>query len=476
MAGFIEGQSREQTTLFPESLDEYIAEDNPVRFIDAFVDTLDFEGMGFAHAVPEATGRPPYDPGDLVKLYVYGYLNRLRSSRGLERECHRNVELMWLLRRLAPDFKTIADFRRDNGRALREVCRQFTLLCREMQLFGGHLVAIDGSRFQAVNSKRRNYSARKLRQAIREADAAIDQYLKALDDGDRDEPDEPAPNAQELQEKIEKLRRRKAEDQAKLRAMRRRGEQQVSLTDPDSRRMSHGRGSTVGYNVQTAVDARYSLIVSHQVTNQVTDQGLLSPMAKAAKEALGKPRLQVTADRGYYAVAEVKECLAHGIRPYMPRPNTSANTKLGLFGKTDFRWDPGRRCYWCPAGKKLTYRSTTEEKGRVIDYYVASGCQSCRLLSRCTRSQENRRISRHIDERLLEDMAKRVQAEPEKVRRRKAIVEHPFGTIKAAMGCGSFLTRGLDNVRTEMSLTVLAYNLKRVFNILGTRGMMEAIG
>ena len=363
MAGFIQGQSRSQSTLFPESLDEYIAAENPIRFVDAFVDTLDFDGMGFTHAVPEATGRPPYDPGDLVKLYIYGYLNRLRSSRGLERECHRNVELMWLMKRLAPDFKTIADFRKDNGPALREVCRQFTLLCRELRLFGGRLVAIDGSKFKAVNSKRRNYSARKLKQAIREADEAIERYLTALDEGDQDSPIEDAPNTRELQEKIATLKQRKAEDQKKLRAMRRRGEKQVSQTDPDSRCMSHGRGSTLGYNVQTAVDEKHKLIVSHEVTNQVTDRGLLSSMAKAAKEAVGQDHIQVTADRGYYAVAEVKECLAHGIKPYMPKPNTSANTKLGLFGKTAFRWDARHQCYWCPAGETLRYRSTGDREG-----------------------------------------------------------------------------------------------------------------
>ena len=442
MAGSIKRQSRCQTTLFPASVDEYIAEENPVRFVDAFVETLDFESMRFTYATPEATGRPPYDAANLAKLYSYGYLNRLRSISGLEWECYRNVGLMWLMKRLAPDFKTIADFRRDNGPALREVCRQFTLLCRELKLLSGRLVAIDGSKFKAVNSKRRNYSARKLKQAIREADEAIERYLKALDEGDRDEPVEEAPNTQELQEKIASLKQRKAEDQKRLRTMGRRGEKQVSLTDPDSRCLSHGRGSTIGYNVQTAVDEKHSLIVSHEVTNQVKDQGPLSPMAKAAKEVIGKEHLQVTADRGNYAVAVVKECLSHGIRPYMPKPNTSANTQLGLFGKTAFLWDARRRCYWCPAGEKLRYRPTTEEKGRVIEYFVASNCQSCHLLSRCTRSQENRRITRQVDEKLLEDMAKRVRSEPEKVRRRKAIVEHPFGRIKASMGCGSFLTRG----------------------------------
>lgn len=383
---------------------------------------------------------------------------------------------MWLIKNLAPGFKAIADFRKDNGPALRGGCCQFTPLCRELKLFGGRLVAIDGSKVKAVNTKRWNYSARKLKLAIREADDASERYLKALDEGDRDGPVEEAPNTQELQEKIAALKQRRAEDQKKLRTMRRYGEKQVSITDPDSRCMSHGRGSTIGYNVQTAVDEKHKLIVSHEVTNQLTDRGLLSSMAKAAKEAVGQEHIQVTADRGYYAVAEVKECLPRGIKPFMPKLNTSANTKLGLFGKTALQWNTRRRCYWCPAGEELRYRSTGKEKGRVIEYYVASNCQSCHPHSRCTRSKENRRITRHVDEKLLEDMAKRVRFEPEKVRRRKAIVEQPFGTIKTAMGCRSFLTRGLESVGTEMSLTVLAYNLKRVLSILATRGLMEAMG
>jgi transposase len=475
MSRFIEGQSRSQTTLFPESLDDYIGEDNPVRFIDAFVDTLDLDGLGFLRAVPKETGRPPYDPADLLKLYIYGYLNGIRSSRRLERECGRNVELLWLLRRLSPDFKTIADFRRDNREPLQGVCRQFTLLCRELSLFGGRLVAIDGTKFKAVNSKRRNYSQKALQRAIREADEQIQSYLVSLDRADQEEPDERAPSVEELRAKIAVLKEHKAEEQAKLRKLRRSGQSQVSLTDPDSRCMSQGKGSMIGYNVQTAVDSKHKLIVAHEVTSQVTDYGHLGRMAKAAKEALGCDRLDVTADKGYYEVQEVKECVAEGITPYIPKPETSANIGLGLFDKSMFRYDKARHCYWCPADQKLEYRMTREEKGRWIEYYVAQGCSACPLKARCTRSQDNRRITRHVDEDLLDAMAKRVEAKPEKVRLRKELSEHPFGTMKASMGAGNFLTRGLRSVRTELSLTVLAYNLKRVLNILGPARLLEAV-
>jgi len=316
MSRFIRGEERDQTALFPETLDDYIGEDNPVRFIDAFVETLDLDGLGFQRAIPKDTGRPPYDPADLLKLYIYGYLNGIRSSRKLERECGRNVELLWLLRRLSPDFKTIADFRRDNRDPIQGTCRQFTMLCRELGLFGGRLVAIDGSKFKAVNSKRRNYSRKALQRAIEEADEKIRSYLSDLDRADRDEPDEAKPSAEELREKIAALKERKTEEQAKLRKLRRSGQQQVSLTDPDARCMSQGKGSIIGYNLQTAVDSKHKLIVAHEVTSQVTDFGHLGRIAKAAKEALDCERLQVTADKGYY---EVRERLQGEVRS-PPRP------------------------------------------------------------------------------------------------------------------------------------------------------------
>lgn len=474
---YISGANRDQLILFPESLDEYIAENNPVRVIDAFVDSLDLQALDFTHTVLNETGRPPYHPGVLLGLYVYGYLNRLRSSRTLEREARRNVEVMWLTRQLAPDFKTIANFRRNNRKAIQEVCRAFTHFCRDLDLFSRDLVAIDGSKFKAVNSRQRNFTDRKLQQAIKDIDKKIEAYLDELDANDAEEPEEPTLSAEQLKEKIQKLRERMKKAKGLQRHMEEAGESQISLTDPDSRSMPIGGGrvTDVGYNVQVAVDPKHKLIVAHEVTNQVTERGLLSQMARRAKEALGVDRLEVLTDMGYYDGLQVKTCLEAGITPYIPKANTSANTRLGLFGKEDFRYDPHDDCYVCPAGERLTFRFQSIEKGRERRTYTTSACAHCALKPRCTRSSEDRRITRWAYEDLLEDMQRRVRASPEKMRLRKQLVEHPFGTIKRAWNQGYFLTKGLESVNAEMSLTVLAYNVKRVIQILGVPRMMEAL-
>ena len=475
--GFIQGVNRNQLLMFPESLDEYIAEDNPVRFIDVFVDSLDLQALGFEHAVPKETGRPPYHPGCLLKLYIYGYLNRIRSSRSLEREANRNVELMWLLGKLAPDFKTIADFRRHNREAIRSVCHQFTLWCRELELFGRELIAIDGAKFKAVNSPHKNFSRRGLKRSLTRIDEKIERYLEELDVSDEQERDYDKPSAEELREKIETLKKRKQELHALQHQIDQSGEKQISITDPDARSMpvGGGRRTQVGYNVQLTVDAKHKLILDHEVTNSVTDQGQLSTMAIRARKLLQVQYLEALADMGYYDGREVKASLAAGVTPYIPKPNTSANTRLGLFAKRDFHFDPDNDCYWCPAEQALSYRFQTTELNRDIRYYATSACKACRLRPRCTRNKGGRRITRWVDEHLLEEMQHRVQAEPEKVKRRKCIVEHPFGTIKNSMNQGHFLMRGLPNVRSEMSLTVLAYNIKRVINILGVQNMVAAL-
>ena len=477
MAGHIQGVHRSQQIMFPESLDEYIGDENPVRFIDAFVDSLDLRALGFEHAVAGNTGRPPYHLGVLLKLYLYGYLNHIRSSRRLEKEANRNVELMWLLRKLALDFKTIADFRRNNGRAIREVCRQFTLLCRQLGMFRGELVAIDGSKFKAMNSRPRNLTKRKLKRLVQRIDEKVDRYLQELDQNDEQEPNIYKPTAEELREKIETLKKRRKEHQALQQQLEDSGDRQISLTDPDARSMpvGKGRGTEVAYNVQVCVDAKHKLIVDHEVTNEATDLGQLSPMARRAKELLQVEAFDVVADMGYYDGKHVKACLEEGIIPYIPKANTSANCRLGLYSKRDFRYDAKDDCYWCPAGKALNFRFQTTELGRDIRYYATSACKECALRPRCTRNKGGRRITRWVDEALLDEMARRVRAEPEKVKRRKGIVEHPFGTIKHSMNQGYFLTRGLDNVRSEMSLTILAYNIKRMINILGVQKMTRAL-
>lgn len=472
---FIKGTPRSDVLLFPEAIDDYVCSDNPVRFIEAFVDNLDLQQLGFGRTTPSHTGRPAYSPADLLKLYVYGYINRTRSSRLLERECSRNLELIWLMRKLKPDFKTIADFRKDNTDAIKLVCRQFTLLCKRMQLFGGELVAIDGSKFKAQNNKKRNFTASKLDKSIKEIDAKIKDYLDQLDEADQQEAEFKAPTPEQLKEKIEQLRKRKENYDLVEKQLKASGQPQISLTDPDSRAMKVGQGSDVCYNVQTVVDSLHKLIVEHEVTNEPTDHHQLSKMAILAKQTLEVEQLAVVADRGYYDGAEVKKSGEAGITVYVAKQQTSANEKQGLYTKEDFTYNSARDCYECPAGKELGYRYDTIELGRHIRYYSTKECRTCEVMEKCTRNKKGRRITRWVDEAILEQMSERVRANPEKMKKRKELAEHPFGTMKRGMNSGYFLMRGVKKVAAEMSLTVMAYNIKRVINILGVRKMLEAV-
>jgi transposase len=471
----LEGVSRDMAIQFPPTLDEYITADNPVRFIDAFVDQLDLQGLGFPRVIAATEGRPAYAPGDLLKLYIYGYLNRVRSSRLLERETQRNVEVMWLLKKLTPDHKTIADFRKDNPKALRQVCRDFTQLCKALELFGGELVAIDGSKFLAVNSRSRNFSREKLARALNDLEEKIARYLTELDQQDEHEPDLPPVTADALKVKIAHLRRRQEHYQTLQHQLEQSGEAQLSLTDPDSRSMPAGQGTSVSYNAQTAVDSKYKLIVAHEVTNAVTDQDQLAPMAIEAKQALGVTTLDATADKGYYDGEAVKQCLAQGITPYLPKPHTSINQKRGLYTKDDFSYDRNRDCYRCPQGAELGFRFATVENGRPMRYYATTACRTCAARALCTSNKGGRRITRWADEHLLDEMAERVKAHPEIVQQRKELSEHPFGTIKRTMVQAYFLLKGLVKVNAEMSLTVLAYNLKRAVTILGVPKLIAAV-
>jgi transposase len=462
--------------LFPEAIDDSVSDDNPVRFIEAFVNNLDLKRLGFSRTTPADTGRPAYSPSDLLKLYIYGYINRLRSSRLLEKESHRNLELIWLVRKLTPDFKTVADFRKDNADAIKQVCRQFTLLCKQLELFGGELVAIDGSKFKAQNSKRRNFSHDKVDKAIKEIDAKIESYLDELDEADDQEAGVKTPTAGQLKEKIEQLRNRKDKYEQIATRLKESGESQISLTDPDSRSMKVGQGSDVCYNVQTVVDSKHKLIVEHELTSEPTDHHQLSKMAITAKQTLEVEKLEVVADRGYYDGAEVKKCEQAGITVYVAKQQTSANEKRGLFTKEDFRYNSAKDCYECPAAKQLVYRSDSFELGRHIRYYSTNECRTCEIKSRCTRNKRERRISRWVDEEIVERMSERVRANPQKMKKRKELAEHPFGTMKRGMNSGYYLMRGIKKVAAEMSLTVLGYNIKRVINILGVRKMLEAVG
>jgi len=468
------GLDRAQTLLLPERLEDYVRPENPVRFLDTFVEKLDLARLGFTKAVCAATGAPPYPPAALLKLYLYGYLHRIRSSRSLEAECHRNVELIWLTGKLAPDFKTIADFRKDNLKALKAVHRQFIVLCRQLDLFGGQLLAIDGSKFRAVNSRDNNFSAGKLKELIAHTDARLAEYLKTLDEADAAEPAVAPLDKTALQQKIAALQD-KRDWHEELLAQLDDEQKQISVTDPDTRRMHTGNGNVVGYNAQLAVDAKHKLIAAADVTNDVTDYRQLANVAIEAKQNLGVQQTEVVADKGYYNATEVSRCVEQQITPHIPKADTSANTQQGLFGKRQFRYDVQKDVYVCPGDQELTYRFATFELGRGLRYYRASACNRCALKAQCTRNQANRTITREDNEHLMEAMAQRLKREPEKFRLRKSLAEHPFGTIKRWMGCTHFSLKGLEKVRTEWSLITLAYNLKRVLNLVSFQQLMAAV-
>jgi len=471
----ISGHDRSQLLLLPEAVDDYVGADNLVRFIDAFVDGLDLAAAGFARVLAEATGRPGYAPGDLLKLYIYGYLNRVRSSRRLEAETHRNVEVIWLLRHLKPDFKTIADFRRDNRLAFRSVFREFVLLCRQLDLFGRELLAVDGTRIKAVNNKNRNFTRASLEQFIHDADERLADYLRRLNDADIAEVGTSGGSrTEDLAEKIEAIRTVRDRHRSLLADLERTGESQISLTDPDSRAMAGHTKVGVGYNVQVAVDAKHKLIVEQAVTNQVIDLGLLTQTAEPARAILDVEHIDVVADRGYFKIEDIEACEKAGLTPYVPKPRRGSSVSNGFFHKDEFRYDPDRDVYTCPAGQTLR----PNHKGKLRDlkrihYSNPAACPVCPLRSRCTTNR--RRVARLENEAVLDRMAARLKAKPDILDRRRETVEHPFGTIKQWMNQGTFLMRGLDNVRAEFSLTALAYNLRRAVNILGTGTMMAAV-
>ncbi len=474
MKRFIEGEDRSQVTLLPECLDDYVGPDNPVRVVEAFVEQLDLRQMGFEGIDPLATGRPSYHPAVLLKLYIYGYLNRIQSSRRLEREAQRNVELMWLTGRLMPDFKTIANFRRDNGPALRKVCRQFIVLCRKLDLFTQALVAIDGSKFKAVNNRDKNFTSAKMQRRMAQIEESIARYLVALDTADRAEPEIAELRKGHLQDKIAALKEQMQRLKVIEAQMHASPDQQVSLTDPDARSMKSRDGGIVGYNVQTAVDAKNHLIVAHEVTNAGVDRELLAAMAHQARAAIGSEELTVIADRGYFNGKEILACDEAGITPLVPKPLTSNSVAEGRFGKPDFIYIASDDEYRCPAGQRLIRHQTTIENEMKIHSYWCSVCPSCPLKSQCTTGKE-RRVRRWEHEAVIDAMQERLDRDPEKMRVRRQTVEHPFGTIKYWMGWTHFLTKTLARVRTEMSLHVLAYNLKRVMRILGIGAMLRVL-
>ena len=477
MNRFIEGQARDQATLFPEYLEDFVDDDNPVRVIDAYVESLDLGSLGFNGVDPKETGRPSYHPAIHLKLFIYGYLNAVQSSRRLEREARRNVEVIWLLCRLVPDHKTIAEFRRINGPAIRKVCAQFVELCRRIGLLTEASVAIDGSKFKAVNNRDRNFTQNKMKRRMMQIVDSVARYIHQLESADRQEKTQAiAMRTKRLKEKIAKLK----DEMDRLEGVneRRQAEpdKQISLTDPDARSMAtSGRGSgVVGYNVQAAVDTKHHLIVAHDVVQTGNDTGQLAVMSKATKQVLGVDKLDVVADRGYFSSEEILECANADVTVTLPKPQTSNNKRKGLFVKADFRYVADEDHYICPAGEELVFISHKRDGGMNFRRYTTRQCGECQLKKHCTNAAQ-RMVLRWEHEHVLEDVQRRLDENPKAMRTRRETVEHPFGTIKSRMGAKHFLMKRLHNVKTEMSLAVLAYNLTRVMNIIGIKPLIAAI-
>jgi transposase len=475
MGRFVEGCDRREQLFLPPCVDDYVSADSAVRIIDVFVDELDLASLGFEEAA--STGRPGYHPATMLKLYIYGYLNQVQSSRRLEREAGRNVEVMWLTGKLAPDFKTIADFRRDQGPAIQAVCRRFVLLCRNLGLIAGGTVAVDGSRFRAVNARDRNFTAVTIRRRMEQVDASIVRYLGMLDTADRQESQAAELRTARLTTRLDELRRQMRELEAMEAAVAASPDRQISLTDPDARAMaSAGTGTgIVGYNLQAAVDTGSHIVVAHEVINLSHDRTSLANMGHQAREATGADELTILADRGYFSGPEVLACHEAGMVPICPKPLTSGAKADGRWGKQDFAYLPESDTYRCPAGETMTRRFSTIEQGMTLHAYATPACRSrCTLKANCTASID-RRIKRWEHEEVIEAMQARLDRMPGAMRVRRRTVEHVFGTIKDWMGRSHLKTRTLKNVRTEMSLHILAYNIKRAIALLGVTGLRAAM-
>lgn len=494
--GYIQGIDRKQLVLFPEAIDDYISAENPVRFIDAFVEVLDMKSMNFTRSEPADTGRPPYDPRDLLKLYIYGYLNHIRSSRNLEKECMRNVEVMWIMKRLTPDFKTIADFRKDNVGCIRKVFSEFVRLCDELDLFGKELVSVDGTKFRAVNSKDRHFSAETLNERLKHIEERIERYLNEIDENDSSEENITACNeggdgsddrVKRLNEKIEKLKEKKSEYEGLLTRMEVEGKTELSLTDADSRMMHNNGKLEVCYNVQTAVDSKNKLIADYDVTNAQTDQNLLTPMVKGAMEMLGVEKINATADKGYNNFDEMKRCVDNHITAYVPEANSSAKgsvrMKSGIpspeFYQSKFKYDSAGDAYICPAGKRLEFWYWNDHQhGKRFGYYRTDACFACPFYkTKCTTSKNGRVVERWEHQEIIDEARARLRTEDGKKNfaLRKELSEHPFGTMKRAFNQGYLLLRGLKKVRGEVGFTMLAYDMRRAINIVGTAKLIETL-
>ena len=473
---YITGSDRCQTVMFPSLVDDYVSNDNPVRFIEAYVENLDLSDLGFTHSVPKLTGRPSYAPSDLLKLYIYGYLKKIRSSRQLAQLTQLNVEVFWLLKKLHPDFRTIADFRKDNIVGIKKVCQEFTLLCKRLNLFGGELVAVDGSKFSSVNHNSKVLSAKDITNLIKQIDENIEEYFSNLEKHDATEEPIEQTSTDELNAAISKLKNHRESLTRLQESLKESGETQIAKTDPDCKKMRTGhQGIDMCYNVQIAVDSKHKLIVAHDVTNDTNDLNQLVPMAEQSKEILEVETLDLTADKGYFNEEQIAECEDNNIKCYIPTPNYSQNKSKGLFTYKDFIYDQKSDLYDCPGKEKLLRTIEVTKHGKPTVIYRTKACKTCKLKSKCTTSKEGRRIYRNNYKEIIETMQKRMKENPSVSQQRKSIVEHPFGTLKHTMGHGYFLMRGKEKVSAEMSMSVLVYNMKRVMNIIGITTLLTIL-
>jgi transposase len=481
MSEHVEGLNRDQTLIFPDTLEGYVDKENPVRFIDAFIGSLNLEKLGFTHSIPNDLGRPSYDPSDLLKLYIYGYLNQIRTSRKLQRECHRNLETMWLMKKLAPDFKTIADFRKDNVDCIKGVFREFVKFCMGLDLYGAKLVAIDGVKFKAVNSIDRNFNQKTLVYRLKTIDERVSKYLSEMEALDKEE--EKAEAARELEEKLKKIMKCKEEYTELLRKLKESNLNEVSLTDPESRLMKNRGKIEPCYNSHVAVDDKNHLIVDYNVTNAPADNCQLSAIAKGAKETLGVQRLDAITDKGFFNFMEIKECVDNGIVPYVPEQNrwgVGWVKKTGIpareFSSDKFVYDKDTDTFLCPAGKRLEFSYLDHAHEKKMRVYRTDACFSCEyFLTKCTRYKRGRTVWRWEHAEVVEEMKLRMKLEPWKLKARKRIVEHPFGTMKRAFNQGYLLLKGLRKTAGEVGFTMLAYNMRRVLNILGPKGIVALL-
>lgn len=477
---YLRGVARQQMMLLPESVEDYVGADNPVRVIDAFVEGLALGALGFELKAEAAPGAPPYDPKAMLKLYVYGYLNRIRSSRELEKATRRNLEVIWLLGRLTPDHWTINAFRREHRARFKAVFRQFNLLCGSLGLFGAELVAIDGTFLKAVNSPRRNFSQAKVRRMIEEIDRRTEAYLEALEAAEREVPAQSMAAAggeqdsAPIQERLAALEQKRRECAALLEALTAEPGAQLSLTDPDSRALRKNSECTVGYNAQIAVDAAQHLIAAEEVTTEPNDSALLEPMAQAARAALGVEKIAAVADRGYYSHEQVARCAEAGIEAYVPAPQRPTPGE-GEYPIERFDYDAARDLYVCPQGRELPRKSdSTRSSGRYRAYYDSRACRGCPVRRACTRGAY-RKLTVHEHQEVISAARARLRARPEICKQRHALAAHPFGTLKFWLGYRAFLCRGLEMVRAEFSLSCLAYNLRRALNLLGVERLLAAL-